>query len=147
MINWKYVKYFKPKEFDDPKYPGSGENISGILLHKLTCLRERTAWFDPPDGWPLIIHSSIGGAIDMDGSWGHSKNSYHLYKPERNELSCAAVDCHFVTDAPPKIQYSLIEEIGFGGVGVYYDWKWNGKLLPIGFHLDVRPKESLQRWK
>jgi len=131
-INWDHVKdFFKPREFDDPHYPGSGKNFNGALFAKLYSLRKRT-------GWPIITHYGVGGCIDVDGRWGHSPNSYHLLK------NGGACDFHFDTDADPRKQYRMVEEALFGGIGVYYTWLWDGKLLPIAFHVDDRPR--IQRW-
>lgn len=141
VLSWKHIKYFKPEEFADPHYGGSGENIDGILLFELEKLRKDT-------GWAIIPHGKVGGCVDIDGRWGHSLNSYHLFKN-----GCKACDWHFAdpkTFEPlqenPRIQYKAVEEIGFPGIGVYYWWHWNGILLPIGFHTDLRPASRLQRW-
>lgn len=133
-ISWKQVKFFKPEEFDDPMYPGSGGYIDGVLLFELEKLRKAT-------GWPIITHAKVGGCVDMDAKHGHSRNSYHIYAN-----GCKACDFHFLTDEDPRLQYRQVEDIGFPGIGVYYDWHWNGKLLPIGFHVDMRPKDQTQRW-
>lgn len=149
MIRWDSIPFFKRIEFDDPHYPGSGENISGVLLSNMVSLRKLTCRFSPPSGWPIIVHSPVGGAVDMDGSWGHAENSFHLYRPDREPvyLSCCAADIHFATVASPRLQYYLVSQINFSGIGVYYDWQWKGKPLPIGFHLDTRPRDRMQRWK
>lgn len=134
VLSWKYIKYFQPKEFEDPHYGGSGENIDGILLFELEKLRKHT-------GWPIITHTHVGGCVDIDGAWGHSQNSYHLFKN-----GCKACDFHFKTDADPRTQYKAIEDMHFSGIGIYYWWHWNGILLPVGFHVDMRPLNRLQRW-
>jgi len=141
-IKWSAIKYFKPREFDDPLHPGSGESISGRVLFLLVELRIET-------GWPIRTHWEMGGCVDVDGSHGHSGNSYHLL-----ENGAEAVDFHFLSedgkrlcDAHPRMQYAKVEQMRFGGIGVYYDWKWNNKALPIGFHVDPRPVERMQRWK
>ena len=133
-VIWKKVKYFDPEQFDDPNYPESGKNINGILLFQLEKLRKETKW-------PIITHAIVGGCVDVDGSHGHSNASLHLISN-----GARACDFHFKTDADPRLQYREIERIGFGGIGIYYNWRWGGKLLPIGFHVDVRPLERYQRW-
>lgn len=135
-INWNLVPYFKSSEFDDPLFPGSGKNINGSLLIQLVKLRQSTFRMNPQKGWPMIIHSSVGGAVDMEGRHGHTENSLHLF-----ENFCQAVDFHFKTDAPIREQFLVISCIGFGGIGIYYDWN------NIGFHVDIRPKSKVQRWK
>jgi len=133
---WDLVKeYFKPREFDDPAYPNSGEQIDDELLLKLYRLREET-------GWAIITHWQVGGAIDVDGRYGHAPNSYHLLKN-----GAKAVDFHFKTNAPVNLQIYYVLKQGFGGVGIYYDWHWNGKPLPVGFHVDVRSERNFVVWK
>lgn len=133
-INWDLVPFFNRNEFDDPNYVGSGDCIDGCLLMMLVKLRNEA-------GWPIITHAKIGGAVDVDGSHGHVENSYHL-----KVNGCSAVDFHFDTDESTRLQYNMISRLGFGGVGIYYDWHWNNQLLPIGFHVDTRPKTITQRW-
>jgi hypothetical protein len=135
MSWWSEIEYFEQDEFDDPLYPGSGKHISYALVHMMDMLRGLT-------GWPIVVHHAVGGAVDMYGEHGHSDNSYHLFKQ-----GCLAADWHFVTDAPYRRQYQAVEAMQFTGIGIYLNlWKWNGKILPIGFHTDVRPAEKIQRW-
>ena len=134
-INWKRVRHFEPWEFDDPLFPGSGEHIDPVLLFQLDKLRHEM-------GWPIITHWEVGGCIDMEGKHGHASNSYHLYKN-----GSKAVDFHFETDADPRTQYHQVELMGFTGIGIYFWWRWNGKLLPMGFHVDLRPVNRTQKWR
>ena len=141
-MNWSEVKYFGRGEFDDPDYPDSGELINEELVKKLDLLRELSRW-------AIIPHWKIGGCVDIKGTHDHSERSYHL--KERGAKAC---DFHF---ADPKtfepltintrLQYWEVERVGFGGMGVYRDWKWGKEYLPIGFHVDTRPEERAQRWK
>jgi len=134
-ISWKHVKWFTSSEFDDPLYPGSGEFINGSLLIMLEKLRNATFDENREKGWPIVIHNSVGGAVDIKGEHGHSENSLHLF---RN--NCKAVDFNFKTDASLRKQLFLISKIGFGGIGFYPGWKSQG------FHIDIRPKNQTQRW-
>lgn len=139
-IKWQSIKWFDPEEFDDPHFPGSGEMIDGMLLFQLNRLRQET-------GWPIIPHGTddngnqVGGCVDVRGEWGHADNSLHLLKN-----GAIATDWHFITDESPRFQALMVEKMGFPGVGFYYDWWWNGKLLPLGFHTDMRPRDRAQRW-
>lgn len=134
MFDWKNIEYFVMSEFADPLYPGSGEGIDSALVYKLDKMRHKA-------DCPIIIHAKVGGAVDVFGNHGHAPNSFHL---KRN--GCRAADFHFKTDASPRTQYFWVEQMGFPAFGLYYDWKWNYKLLPIGFHVDLRPMSRLERW-
>jgi len=141
-MNWSTIKYFGRGEFDDPDFPGSGKLIGEDVIERLDLLRKVT-------GWAIIPHGKVGGCVDVNGTHGHSKRSYHL-----KERGCKACNFHF---ADPKtfkwlrintrLQYYEVEEVGFGGIGIYRDWVWNGECLPIGFHVDTRPTERMQRWR
>lgn len=129
--DWNRIKFFERAEFQDPKYgPESGDEIDFRLVYMLDRLRGET-------GWPIIVHWRVGGAVDLDGSHGHSQNSYHLGK-----RGCKAVDFHFSTDAPLRLQYYQISLVGFSGIGFYPEWK-----PTVGFHVDLRPIYKSQRWK
>ena len=135
MINWSHVRYFKESEFDDPTVEGSGQYIDGRLVMKLDSLRHAT-------GWPIVVHAVVGGAVDMGGTHGHQKGSFHLLAK-----GCLACDWHFATETPGRVQVYNVLSAGFSGVGIYYDWRWNGRELEVGFHTDVRPSDKTQVWK
>ena len=68
-INWDHVKeYFKPREFDDPHYPGSGKNISSMLICRV--------YRDTGDTWatntagncPILLEIDFHFPIDALGS-------------------------------------------------------------------------------
>ncbi len=136
MITWKDIKHFKPYEFDDSLYPGSGKEIDMKLVLNLDYLWERVYTYAGKR--PAII---ITQGVDLYGEHGHAANSYHLKR-----MGCKAADFIILTSVSPRILYFLVEKQGFGGIGVYYDWKYKGKPIPIGFHVDRRPKERIQRW-
>jgi hypothetical protein len=134
-MDWTKIPHFEMKEFDDPYYPGSGDKISRSVLSRLVYLRLLTRV-------PLIVHGPVGGAVDVCGDHGHADNSYHLVKND-----CEAVDFHFDCGSDERTQTSWVMSAGFTGLGVYYDWQWGGKPLPVGFHGDVRPRNTSQIWK
>ena len=132
--SWSHIDYFEEWEFADPNYPGSGNLIDGTLLIMFEKMRRDL-------GCPIIPHGTVGGCVDVDGSHGHSDNSYH-----RKNKGCKAADFHIETDMSPREQFYCVSAYGFPGLGVYYDWHWAGKLLAIGFHGDLRPRNRTQRW-
>lgn len=132
--DWSHIDHFEEWEFADPNHPGSGSLIDGQLLIMFEKMRKDL-------DCPIIPHGSVGGCVDVDGAWGHSHNSYH-----RKDKGCKAVDFHLVTDLSPREQFYYVSSYAFPGLGVYYDWKWDGKMLPIGFHADLRPRNRTQRW-
>ena len=34
-MDWNNIEYFKQSDFDDPLYPGSGENIDPLLVYEM----------------------------------------------------------------------------------------------------------------
>ena len=122
---WDKVKHFKSWEFDDPSHPGSGELMHFKVVYALDHVR---------DYFKCKIH--VLAAVDVDGTHGHADNSYHLAR-----TGCKAVDFWVETDMSPRLQYQALERAEFGGIGIYYCWG-----IPIGFHVDTRPHEWLQRW-
>jgi len=135
-MDWSLIDYFKPEEFDDPLVPGSNKYMSPATILSLENLRDFT-------GWPIITHNKFGlrGCVCVDPD-GHSENSYHYVSHEKG---CSAVDWHFACDADPREQAMMVLQSGFTGIGIYYDWSWNGKSLPAGFHTDFR--DHPQIWK
>lgn len=135
MIDWNIIEHFKPWEFADPDFPGSGQEMGEIPVTMLNMIREDT-------GWPI----NVTAGIDILGQH-HAKNSYH-----NKEQGALAVDWYFTTDTPPRMQYYTLESYGIPAIGMYYDWrKWNAKkeqweLISMGFHTDWRPIEKIQRW-
>ncbi len=135
-IHWNQIKHFKVREFDDNLHLGSGKEINMILVLNLDYVWERV--FTITGKRPKII---ITQGVDLKGEHGHSKNSYHL-----KEKDCKAADFIIITDLDPRLQYKLVERQGFGGIGIYYDWRRHGRSVSIGFHVDCRPDDRLQRW-
>jgi hypothetical protein len=139
-MDWSNIRHFQQKEFDDPLYPGSGEGIDSALVYKMDTMRGRAEEEDPQV--KCIIHGKVGGAVDVAGKHGHALNSFHL-----KWNGAKAVDFHFKTHIDPRLQYFLwVEPMKFPAIGIYYCWHWNGKLLPVGFHIDLRPTHRVQRW-
>ena len=135
MIHWQKVRHFQKSEFDDPSHPGSGELIDGVILLMLDELRERT-------GWPIDTMWETGGCVDVNGTHGHADRSFH-----RLDMGAKAVDFFFETKESTRKQYFYVCSAGFPGIGIYHNWKYNGKPIPIGFHVDRRPIEVCQWWR
>lgn len=134
MIDWSSFTEFSRREFDDPGFPGSGDEFDEYSFSLLLNLRRVT-------GWPIITHAVVGGAVDVHGAHGHAKNSRHLVS-----MGASALDWHFKTDVHPREQIHAVIQAGFTGIGIYYDWRWDRKVLPVGFHTDTRPKNQTQIW-
>lgn len=134
--NWDLLPNFECWEFDDPKYKGSGDCINIEALLNIVQLRLVA-------GCPIITHGPVGGCVDVHGLYGHAPNSFHLLAQ-----GCSAVDFHFDTETlTERQQWNLVKGSGFRGIGVYYGWEWEGELLKIGFHGDMRPSKLSQTWK
>ena len=135
--DWSLIPNFSRWEFDDPSRPGSGDNIDRETLLNIVQLRLVA-------GCPIHPHGRMGGCVDMEGLYGHDKDSYHLFK-----MGCKAIDFHFDLNSGlnPRQQWNFVKGSGFRGIGVYYDWALNGKKLDIGFHGDMRPAKKAQIWK
>lgn len=135
LIDWeKDIVWFDPEEFDDPDYKGSWIYMNALTIVYLDRLRIKTKW-------PIITHNKFGihGCVTVDPE-GHSPDSRHYVKN-----ACDAVDWHFDTDADPREQAIFVLKSEFTGIGIYYDWTWDGKKLQIGFHTDLRKR--YQYWK
>ena len=135
-IKWDLIpnNVFKRKEFDDPNFPGSGDNINKTLLNMMIALRLST-------GIKIRTHWEVGGAVDIDGSHDHEEDSFHLLKND-----CKALDWHFITNISTREQCHIILQAGFTGMGFYYDQHYSNKKLPIAFHTDIRSKKRTQIW-
>ena len=135
-MNWEKIKHFKPKEFDDPDYPGSWKHMDPETIFLLDRLREDARW-------PIITHNKYGikGCVCMDAK-GHSKTSRHYVT---HPGWCSAVDWHFLTNEDARVQVMAVLRSGFTGIGIYYDWSWDGSSLSIGFHVDRRDRPQVWR--
>jgi len=134
MITWDNIYHFVEKEFDDSFYENSGQYINMVLVLNLDYIWERVYTISGKK--PKII---ITQAVDIYGEHGHADNSLHL-----KINNCLAVDFFILTNLSSREQYAIVEKQGFKGIGIYYDWKYKGKYLPIGFHVDSR--NIIQRW-
>ena len=137
--SWDEIAFFVPREFYDPDYGFRCQRyINMELVYQMDVLRYNS-------GCRIVTHWGIGGALDMKGTHGHAPKSYH-----RHDMGGSAVDFHFERDKnnvmlTPRQQAAVVLQAGFGGVGIYYDWMWNGKMLDIGFHVDLRPITQIWR--
>ena len=132
LIKWgEEVIWFQPEEFEDPDHLGSWVHMEAETIYCLEGLRVQT-------GWPIITHNkyNLHGCVSV-AEKGHTSNSRHYISN-----ACDAVDWHFDTDANARDQASIVLKSPFTGIGVYYDWNWDGKKLNIGFHTDLRSKHQ-----
>ncbi len=115
--------------------PSSGFVIRGSPRAWRPVVRRHT-------GWPVIVHWQVGGAVDVDGSHGHSDDSYHLAVN-----GYMATDFHFETRASIRVQFNALLYGGFHtGIGYYPHWAYSGKNCP-GWHVDLRPPKKTQFWE
>lgn len=149
---WGEIDHFVRKEFDDPRYQGSGDLIALEVVKALDEARERL-------GAPVIIHKANKGGVAFDG---HSSHSYHypqLKNPETGrpffppisspfdweELEvmqpAKAADLHVghrrvngrLVPVPYGEQMAVFWLVGFRGIGLYPGWR-----PYAGWHLDIR---------
>jgi uncharacterized protein YcbK (DUF882 family) len=122
---WSQLKYFKKEERNHRDLPawGDPDKMNGVILLIMDRVRHAS-------GWPVIVHCGYEKA-------GHVKASQH-YKGN-------AVDFHFKTDTPFRIQAEAVIDIlrelqvsEFVGLGIYPSW------INKGFHLDCRGHRA--RW-
>lgn len=118
---WDGLKYFK-KDSTVDKW-GDPSRIDPFLLQYLDAFREEV-------GKPVFVTS------------GYRKDD-----PRQHGLGRAVDIVCPDWDRPLFDLYLVAERFGFGGLGIYRDWFYNGKRVG-GLHLDVRmldtPKAS--RW-
>ena len=128
LASWKTITYFKPSEFDDPDFPGTGIHANALLVMLLDKLRFTI-------GCPIHMNHKVGGCVDMLGTHGHSDDSFHLY-----ENGCRAGDLWVETNMSLREQYNYVCRAPFRGIGIY-SW-WNHP----GFHVDAGPIQRTQHW-
>lgn len=134
-VDWDKIDHFEPDEFDDPTEPGSWKHMDPMTVLELNSLRKRA-------GIKIVTHNKFGlrGCVCMLPE-GHSDGSRHYV-----QNACDAVDFHFETDADPRDQvFFILHKTGFTGIGIYYDWMWEGEPLAIGFHVDRRKHKQIWR--
>lgn len=121
---WQLVSpYFKPKNTTD-KW-GDPDAIDDEHLFRL---------FDFRTFLGCPVHVTRGVA-----SQGHSKKSYH-YPRKTRDGRVVGLATDVVIPAFDGDIFDLVIEATrfFGGVGLYFNWKYDGKPCP-GLHLDSRP--------
>lgn len=134
-MDWSAVRHFRPEEFDDPEAPGSHAHVDPATVYLLDTLRTQT-------GWAIVTHNKFGlrGCVCVRPA-GHSPDSLHYV-----EHGASAVDFHFdARGCDVRAQAQAVLHSGFSGVGLYTDWRWNGRRLPIAFHVDRRRRPQIWR--
>ena len=138
MKTWweQNIMHFEPEEFADPDHYGSGEYADKAMVLCLDDLRDVV-------GHGIRTTASAGGAVDVTGTHGHSKGSYHLW-----ENGAKAIDFYIEDALDVRDQVRMVLRSGFNGIGIYYNiWHdHKGVLLPVGFHGDMRPGGRFQVW-
>ena len=139
MINWSQIKHFSAWEFADPNLLNSGDLIDYKLVIHLSRLRECS-------GLKIVTHWAVGGCVDVYEAHGHAANSYHLKR-----MGCKACDFHFEDDLKVvpnlRMQYAMISQAGFHGIGYYLSEAEYRFKYPIWWHVDQRLIEETQIWK
>lgn len=114
-LEWSTIKYFRPKEFDSPDAPGSGEQMRWAFVWALDKLR--AAWGRPlivNSGWRTERHNTLVGGV---------KNSAHR-RGWAADLHCSGLD--------EAVRLGLLAAmLGFRRVGV--------SLKGTVVHLDMDP--------
>jgi len=119
MIDWKSIKYFVPAEFpDDPD-----DHADPILITKLNYFRKLR-------GLPIYPSPVEGALARFDDS---SKSSFH-YAGEG--FKSRAIDFYCEGTAYSAFIELLSSQL-FGGIGVYFNAKYNG-VSWVRFHVDLR---------
>lgn len=134
-IDWSLVR-LRPEDFSDPDYPESWKYMDPETILELNGIEEKT-------GLRVVTHNRYGirGCVCMKRE-GHSDISLHYFD---NPEGCSAVDFHFEAEVDSRLLIRTVLRSGFNGVGYYYDWHWEGKLLPVGFHVDRRRRPQVWR--
>lgn len=114
------LKYFAPSEFGI-WWPF----MSNELLEKLDILRDR--W-----GMPIYI-SPVKGGLGRNIGASHSQHNIDRY----GVVNAADIFPSGLTDKNVGAFYQLAKEVGFTGIGIYADTKYDGKPHTM-FHVDVR---------
>jgi hypothetical protein len=92
-----------------------------------------------------LYDAGLHHAVVTSGTGGkHSPKSFHYPLAERGGLGMAL---DFMLPLVPRKKlpaiFKMLTLAGFGGVGIYADWKLARSEPPIGgFHVDIRPTEN-----
>ncbi len=114
MTFWNDIVHFTPSEWpDDPNRVEPG------LVRMMDAVRAEA-------GVPMHIHSAWSPS-------GHGNGSLHGQGK--------AVDFHFAPGLEPVAEFVLLAAFGFGGIGLYPDWKPRH-----GWHVDMRSGKTRLFW-
>lgn len=124
-IDWSKTNSFKPAEW--PK--GVLEHMDVSLMHELFELRKRL-----PNYCAMIPSPLVDAHIRQKGSSRHSIEG-GTRKSDATDL--------FVRWAALWPVYQEAQRMGFGGIGLYLDTRYNGEIRPM-IHLDMRSPERIE---